>query len=137
MNLQNIDQLINKKTEKKYYIESVTYCFPYDIKHTFHGDYGPLLPYIGKSRAVSRDEIDRFICEMIMHHPFVPGSMRLDINIMCREQKNPVAAVTSFYHSLSFKNDAYKEQQKGDMTIQYEKPLQKDFSLQQEDIEKE
>lgn len=96
--------------QEEYYIDenSIRYCYPYETDNKAT-DYGVLSNYIGKK--YSRKEMDKIVAEMILRHPYIKGSMRLHLNVM-RNQ--------SYYHMLTFKNYAYKKQEKDDMSIKYE-----------------
>ena len=99
---------------KKYYIsEIISYCYPHDYLQTTK-DYGVLEQYINKD--YNREEIDKIICELITRHPYIENSFTLDINIMWETE-----TTIGYYQMLSFKNDNFKEQTKGDLTIKYEK----------------
>ena len=99
---------------KKYFIDNfITYCYPYEVSKVTK-DYGVLSEYIGK--RYNRDEIDKIICELIMKHPYIEHSMRLELFVMW-EEKN----VTGYYHILNFKNDNDEKQSKGSLEIKYEK----------------
>ena len=99
---------------KKYYIDDfITYCYPYEVSKSTK-NYGVLTQYIGKT--FNRNEIDKIICEMIMNHPYIEGSMDLKIRIMWEEE-----GIMGYYHSLDFTNDNDEKQNKGSLEIKYEK----------------
>lgn len=99
---------------KKYFIHKIiSYCYPYDIARVTK-DYGVLKQYMGKQ--YSQEEIDKIICELIVKHPYVEKSMSLDINIMWEDETS-----VGYYHILTFRNDNYKEQEKSDLVIKFEK----------------
>lgn len=100
---------------KKYYIEdTISYCYPNDYSQITEENYGVLQQYMGKQ--YNREEMDKIICELIIKHPYIENSMELDINIMWED-----GSVTGYYHILTFKNDNYRKQKKGDLIIKYEK----------------
>ena len=99
---------------KKYYINKIiSYCYPYDYSRITK-DYGVLKQYIGKK--YSREEIDKIICELITKHPYIENALSLDINIMWGTEN-----VEGYYQMLSFENDNFEKQPKGNLTIKYEK----------------
>ena len=99
---------------KTYFIDKhITYCYPYDVNKVTK-DYGVLSEYIGK--FYSRNEIDKIICKMIMKHPYIEGSMWLNIHVMWKKENT-----SGFYHILNFKNDNDEKQNKGNLKIKYEK----------------
>ena len=99
---------------KKYFIDKfITYCYPYETSKVAK-DYGVLSKYIGQ--FYNRDEIDKIICEMIMNHPYINGSMWLKLHVMWDDE-----GVTGFYHILDFENDNCEKQRKGSLKIKYEK----------------
>lgn len=99
---------------KKYFIDDfITYCYPYEVSKKTE-NYGVLYKYIGK--YFNRDEIDKIICELIMKHPYIENSMRLELSVKIKENN-----VISYYHILKFNNDNYKNQTKGNLEIKYEK----------------
>lgn len=92
--------------------KSIRYCYPYECdKRTT--SYGVLDQYVGNK--YTREEMDKIIAEMMIRHPYVAGSMRLNLSIM-RFHKG-----LSFYHSLSFRNYSYLNQEVGNPEIEYEK----------------
>ena len=98
---------------KKYFIDAnIRYCYPYKVSKKVE-EYGVLSEYIGK--RYNRDEIDKIICEMIMKHPYIKGSMFLELLVMWGKDNT-----YGTYHIFTFKNDNYKEQEKGDLEIKYE-----------------
>lgn len=98
---------------KKYFIsKSISYCYPEDYSRTTK-NYGVLKQYINKK--YNREEIDKIICELITKHPYIENSMDLEINIMW-ETKNAVG----YYQMLTFENDNFERQTKGNLTIKYE-----------------
>ncbi len=101
---------------KKYYIdEFIAYCYPYETNKATE-NYGVLAKYMGK--YFNRNEMDKIICELIMKHPYVENSMRLEIRIMYKDER---AYMCGFYHILDFQNDNFKEQNRGSLEIKYEK----------------
>ena len=104
---------LDEITERKYFVEKgIEYCYPYGIgKNT--KNYGVLIHYIGKE--YTRDEIDKIICEMIIKHPYISGSMSLGIIISWREDN-----VEGIYQDLNFENIDYRNQSMGCTTIFYE-----------------
>ena len=99
---------------KKYFIsKTISYCYPNDYSRATK-DYGILEQYMGI--RYSREEIDKIICELITKHPYIDNSMDLGINIMWETED-----CEGYYHILTFDNDNYEEQAKGDLTIKYEK----------------
>lgn len=99
---------------KQYYInKTISYCYPDDYTRLTK-DYGVLKQYMDKK--YSREEIDKIICELITKHPYVENAFSLDINIMWETEK-----IEGYYHILTFENDNFEQQTKGDLTIKYEK----------------
>lgn len=99
---------------KKYYIDDfITYCYPYETRKPTK-DYGVLSQYIGK--YYNRNKIDKIICELIMKHPYIEHSMRLNISVMWIEGN-----VNGYYHTFDFTNDNDEKQSKGSLEIKYEK----------------
>jgi len=99
---------------KKYYINSViSYCYACDYSRITK-DYGVLQEYMGKQ--YTRKQMDKIICELITKRPYVDNSPHLDINIMWGTEK-----IEGYYFMLTFTNDNYRKQPKGDLTIKYEK----------------
>lgn len=99
---------------KKYYFsKSISYCYPNDYSRLTK-DYGVLEQYMGKEYG--REEIDKIICELITKHPYIENAHSLDINIMWGTER-----IEGFYHMLSFENDNFEQQAKGDLSIKYEK----------------
>lgn len=99
---------------KKYFVEDfITYCYPYDVSRRTK-NYGVLSDYIGK--YYNRDEIDKIICELITRHPYVENSMRLKLAVQWTDGNT-----TGYYHILDFVNDNYKQQNRGNLEIKYEK----------------
>ena len=97
----------------EYFIDDfITYCYPYDVSKTTK-DFGVLSQYIGQ--RFNRNEIDKIICEMIVKHPYIEGSMWLKLSVMW-EEKNTIG----YYHTLIFKNDNDDKQSKGSLEIKYE-----------------
>lgn len=98
---------------KQYYINEFIYvCYPYESSK-LTTEYGVLKPYIGK--LLSREQIDVIIAKMITHHPYVEGAMRLEFTVVWTEN-----GVSGDYHRLVFRNDNYKKQSKGNLSIKYE-----------------
>ena len=93
---------------KQYYFDKfMEYCYPYEESQKVVS-YGVLEQYIGK--YFTRDEIDKIICELIMKHPYVSGSMSLKLSVSRIDlSKN----ISEYYHILTFKNDNYGNQGKG------------------------
>lgn len=99
---------------KKYFIsKTISYCYPYEHSRTTK-DYGILEQYMGI--RYSREEMDKIICELITKHPYIENSMGLGIDIMWETEN-----AEGYYHILSFDNDDFELQPKGDLSIKYEK----------------
>jgi len=100
--------------EKKYYIESGSYCYPYQTSKSIK-DWGVLEKHIGNH--YTRDEMDKIICELFLRHPYISGAMDLNINIMWSDGK-----MRGFYHRLNFRQEqrAYFHQEKGTV-VKFEK----------------
>lgn len=100
--------------EEYYYISkrSIQYCYPCEYDKTVT-EYGVLEKYIGK--RYTREEMDKIIAEMIIRHPYIEGSMRLNLSVMKFNKGR------SYYHMLDFRNYNYKNQKKGNMDIKFEK----------------
>lgn len=99
---------------KEYFINKIiSYYYPYDHSRTTK-NHGVLEQYMDKK--YNREEMDKIICELITKHPYIDNSMHLGINIMW-ETENAIG----YYHTLTFINDNYEKQTKGDLTIKYEK----------------
>ena len=99
---------------KKYYVGSISYCFPYDFRRTIQSDFGgvcheELLGVLEKYSKVymSEREADKFICDLILKHPYMEDSMELTICIMRSDGKE-----TEFYHIITIKNDSYSTNNK-------------------------
>ena len=99
---------------KMYFIDDyMTYCYPYEVEKKVK-EYGVLSEYIGK--RYNRDEIDKIISELIIRHPYIEHSMRLNIFVKWEENNT-----TGYYHMLDFMNDNDEKQSKGSLEIKYEK----------------
>ena len=99
---------------KKYFIDDyMECCYPYEVSKKVN-DFGVLSKYIGN--RYNRDEIDKIICELVVKHPYIEGSMWLKLFVM-REKDNAI----EYYHILNFKNDNEEKQTKGSLAIKYEK----------------
>lgn len=100
--------------DKKYYIESGSYCYPCKTIEPIK-DWGVLEEHIGKH--YSRDTMDKIICELILRHPYISGAMNIDINIMWCDGK-----IKGFYHRLNFRQEQkdYFHQEK-DTVLKFEK----------------
>lgn len=94
---------------EEYYIDekSIRYCYPYETEKKAT-DYGVLTKYIGKK--FSEREMDKIIAEMILRHPYIDNSMRLELAIMRNH---------SYYHILTFRNYDHNKQEKGNGSIKY------------------
>ena len=101
--------------KKQYYIDNtISLCYPYETSKLVKADeYGVLAEYVEK--RMSRSEIDKVICEMIMRHPFIPGSMSLSVRVMWE-----YGYTTGYYHTFDFQNDNHDKQQRTEKFIQYE-----------------
>ena len=98
---------------RKYYFRyNMWYCYPCETSKRVE-DYGVLSQYVGK--LYNRDEIDEIICELITRHPYIEGSMKLEISVMWIDR------CKGFYHSFDFINFDYKKQKCGDTAIKFEK----------------
>lgn len=86
---------------RKYYIDSISYCFPYetDVYLKNHQDklYGCLLPYMDKE--MTEEEADKLICELVMKHPMIEGAMWLEIPVIWKENN-----LCGFYHIITIRN---------------------------------
>ena len=102
---------------KQYYIDGhISICYPYEASKSIKSDtYGVLAEYVEK--RMSRRGIDKIICEMIMRHPYVPGSMSLGIRVMWEDNSG---RITGYYHTFDFQNDNYNKQQRTEKSIRYE-----------------
>jgi len=100
---------------KQYFFDKLMfYCYPYGTSQKVPC-YGVLDKYMGKK--FTRDEIDKIICKLITRHPYVSGSMSLELSI---SQADSEGNYREYYHILTFKNDKYENQEKGS-TILFEK----------------
>ena len=98
---------------KVYFIDTyMAYCYPYEVSKKVT-NYGVLSEYIGK--YYDRHEIDKIICRLIMKHPYIEGSMWLELSVMWKEENT-----TGYYHHLTFKNENDYKQNKGSLEIKYE-----------------
>ena len=93
--------------DKKYYVGSISYCFPYDFRRTIQSDFGgvrheELLGVLKKysQLSMSEQEADEFICDLIRKHPYMENSMELVICIMRSDGKSK-----EFYNIITIKND--------------------------------
>lgn len=98
---------------RKYYISDIMrYCYPFGISKVVE-NYGVLSQYIGK--FYSRDEIDGIVCELVTRHPYIEGSMKLSVTVMCVDEWEEI------YHAFDFKNFDYEKQKRADTAIKFEK----------------
>lgn len=108
------DEKLKLDEVKEYFFNKyVEFCYPYQTsqKVSIYG-YGVLKEYMDK--RFTRDEIDKIICELIMKHPYVSGAMHLKLSISRFDSKTHYI---EYYHFLTFKNDNYKNQEKGSVIL--------------------
>ena len=99
---------------KQYYIDDhITMCYPYETSCAIKR-FGVLDMLVGK--RMSRDAIDRVICELVTRHPYVSGSMSLKLRVMWEDGNT-----RGYYHIFDFSNDRHGEQDKEPLpAIRYE-----------------
>lgn len=105
-----------KTVNEVFYIEEhVITCYPYESDKSVKNDnLGVLEDYMNKT--YSRKEIRELMAKLIVHHPYIEGSMRVSVDIMRKE----IGSYIEFYQTLTFENTEHEEQEIGDKEIKFE-----------------
>lgn len=105
-----------KTVNEVFYIEEyVTTCYPYESDKSVKTDnLGVLEDYMNKT--YSRKEIRELMAKLIVHHPYIEGSMNVSVNIMRKE----IGSCIEFYQTLTFENTEHEQQEIGDKEIKFE-----------------